>query len=214
MSGNTVKETKKGNSQDFLRKLHQIVSALGAFKNHYHKKLNFNKLVKFLKLEGVDKDELLYLILKFQEQFNEVFKDHILERKIINGQTYIVSEKKLHTYKEKILLIPDTVRLCERESNILSDVTYLFQYVRRGKGFDLEKDTTTLEEKSTELLKSVRLLRQEHPYFFVKNGSSLIYPSQIALELGNMIQAYNKSNKRLNTITLHKCTFLFGKNVG
>ncbi len=205
MSGNTSKEPKNGSSQDFLRKLHQIVGALGEFKNYYHKKLNFSKLVTFLKLEDVDKDELIYLILRFQEQFNEVFKDHTLTRKIKSGQTYLVPEKKLHNYQEKILMIPETVRVCKKNSKILSDVTYLFKYVERGKGFDL--DTTT------NLIENIKLLRQEHPYFFVKNGNNLVYPSQIALELGNMIQAYNKSNKVLKTIKLHKCNFLFENNV-
>lgn len=200
------KESKNCSNQDFLTKLHQVVNAIGGLKNCYDKKLNFSKLIKFLKLEDVDKDELIYLILRFQEQFTQIFKDHTLSRKIISGQTYLVPEKKLHDYKEKILLIPDTVRVCNKDSRTLSDVIYYFKYVHRGKGFDLE-------ESSTDLIKNIKLLRHEHPYFFVKNGNTLIYPSQIALELGSMIQAYNKSNKLLKTIKLHKCNFLFEKNV-
>jgi len=206
MSVDATKESKNYDTPAFLRKLHQILSALGEFKNRYHKKLNFSKLVDFLKLDDADKDELIYLILRFQKQFDEVFKDHILEKKIIGGHTYLVSEKKPHTYKEKILLIPNTVRLDNKDSKILSDVIYLFKFVRRGKGFDLEESTT-------DLVKNVKLLKQEHPYFFIKNGNNLVYPSQIAVELGNMIQAYNKSNKLLKTITLHKCNFLFENNV-
>lgn len=213
MSVGTGKESKNCSNQAFLRKLHQVVSAIGEFKNRYDKKLNFSKLIKFLKLNDADTEEIVYLILRFQEQFSEIFKAHMLNRKIINGQTYLVPEKKLHDYKEKILLIPDTVRVCEKDSKILSDVTYFFKYVHRGKGFDLEENTTDLEENTTDLIKNVICLRQEHPYFFVKNGNSLIYPSQIALELGNIIQTYNKSNKLLKTITLHKCNFMFEDNV-
>ncbi len=206
MSVDTGNKSKNNTNGDILRKLHQIIKALGEFKDRYDKKLNFSKLIKFLKLNDCDTDEIIYLILSFQEQFTEIFKGHILSRKIINGQTYLVSEKKLHDYKEKILLIPDTVKLCKNESKTLSDVTYLFKYVRRGKGFNLD-------ENSTDFIENIKLLRQEHPYFFVKNGNTLIYPSQIALELGNMIQAYNKGNKLLKTITLHKCNFMFENNV-
>ena len=206
MSVGIGKESKNCDNQELLKKLHQVVSAIGEFKNRYDKKLNFSKLIKFLKLNDADTEEIVYLILRFQEQFTEIFKAHTLARKIIDGQTYLVPEKKLHDYKEKILLIPETVRVCKKNSKILSDVTYFFKYVHRGKGFDLEENTTNL-------IKNVICLRQEHPYFFVKNGNSLIYPSQIALELGNMIQTYNKSNKLLKTITIHKCDFMFEDNV-
>jgi hypothetical protein len=206
MSVDTGKESENCDNQELLKKLHQVVSAIGEFKNRYDKKLNFSKLIKFLKLNDADTEEIVYLILRFQEQFTEIFKDHTLSRKIISGQTYLVPEKKLHNYIEKILLIPDTVRVCEKDSKTLSDVTYFFKYVHRGNGFDLEVNTT-------DLIKNVICLRQEHPYFFVKNGSNLVYPSQIALELGNMIQTYNKSNKLLKTITLHKCNFIFENNV-
>lgn len=206
MSVDIGKKSENSDNQQLLKKLHQMVNALGEFKNRYDKKLNFSKLIKFLKLNDGNTEEIVYLILRFQEQFTEIFKDHTLRRKIISGQTYLVPEKKLHNYKEKILLIPETVRVCKKDSKTLSDVTYLFMYVRRGKGFDLDENTT-------DLIKNIKLLRQKHPYFFIKNGNNLIYPSQVALELGNRIQTYHKGNKLLKTITLHKCNFLFENNV-
>jgi hypothetical protein len=206
MSIGTSNEVEQEINHELLRKLHQVVLAIEEFKNHYDKKLNVSKLVKFLKLDGINIDELIHLILTFQRQFNEVFKDHILCKKILNGQIYLVPQKKLHNYKEKILVVPETVILEHSESKVLSDVIYLFKHVRRGKGFDLKAH-------ASELVNNIILLKQNHPYFFIKNGNDLVYPSQIALELGTKIHTYHKSNKQVKTLTLHNCNFIFGKNV-
>lgn len=184
-----------------LKKLHQIIIALGEFKNQYKKKLNFNKLIKYLKIPNSEIEDLIYLILTFQSEFDSVFREHKLKKTILNGQIYLMTEKKPPVHKEKILIIPETVRIPKDYSKIWSDIIYLFKFVQKGKGFDLEQDS--------QVTKHLKKIQNEYPYLVLKNGNNLTYPTEIGLELGKIIHTYNKNNKPLKKIELRSCTFIF-----
>ena len=85
MSISSSDSNKNLHSFEFvLKKLHQIINALGEFKNHYDKKLNFGKLIKYLKIPNTEVDNLIYLILSFQERFDGVFGECGLKKKVMN----------------------------------------------------------------------------------------------------------------------------------
>ena len=184
-----------------LKKLHQILIALREFKNQYDKKLNFSKLIKWLKIPNSEIEDLVYLILTFQSEFDSVFREYKLKKTILNGQIYLMTEKKPSVHKEKTIIIPETVRMPKKDSKIWSDIIYLFKFVQKGKGFDLEKDS--------QVIKHLKAIRDEYPYLVLKNGNNLTYPTEIGLELGNIIHTYNKNNKPLKKIKLRSCTFTF-----
>ena len=183
------------------KKLHQILRALREFKNQYDKKLNFSKLVKYLEIPNSEIEDLIYLILAFQSEFDSVFREYKLKKKILNGQIYLMTEKKPPVHKEKIIIIPETVRIHKRYSKIWSDIIYLFKFVQKGKGFDLEQDS--------QVIKHLKEIQNEYPYLVLKNGNNLTYPTEIGLELGSKIHIYNKNNKPLKKIKLRSCTFIF-----
>lgn len=189
------------NFEMLLKKLHQILIALREFKNQYKKKLNFSKLMKFLKIPNSEIDDLIYLILSFQSEFDSVFKEYTLKKTILNGQIYLMAEKKPPVHKEKIILIPETVRMPKIHSKIWSDIIYLFKFVQKGRGFDLEQDS--------QVIKNLKTIGEEYPYLVLKNGNNLTYPTEIGLELGNLIHTYNKNNKPLKKIKLRSSTFIF-----
>ncbi|MHA1526908.1 MAG: hypothetical protein ACTSQD_07745 [Promethearchaeota archaeon] len=184
-----------------LKKLHQILIALGEFKNQYKKKLNFNKLIKYLKIPNSEIEDIIHLILTFQSEFDRVFREHKLKKTILNGQIYLMTEKKPPVHKENIIIIPETVRIPKKYSKIWSDIIYLFKNIQKGKGFDLEQDS--------QVIKNLKNIRLEYPYLLLKNGNNLTYPTEIGLELGNLIHTYNKNNKPLKKIKLRNCTFIF-----
>jgi len=195
-------KNKSSTFNSFITKMNKVLKALKEFKNHYDKKLNISRLAKYLKLPDLEAENLLWLILDFQEQFEVVFKEHRLKKKIIDGQVYLVTEKKRAMCRERQIFIPKSVLLSEKHISSLSDMIYLFKYVQKGKGFNLKA-------QDTQLIKDFAKLRMDHPYFFIKNGNNLTYPTEIALELGGIIHSYNKSNKVLKNISLGKCNFMF-----
>lgn len=184
-----------------LKKMHQILIALGEFKNQYKKKLNFNKLLKYLKISNSEIEDIIHFILTFQSEFNSIFKEYKLKRTILNGQIYLMTEKKPPVHKEKIIIIPETVRIPKKYSKIWSDIIYLFKFIQKGKGFDLGQDS--------QVIKHLKEIRDEYPYLVFKNGNNLTYPTEIGLELGKIIHTYNKNNKPLKKIKLRSCTFIF-----
>ena len=184
-----------------LKKIHQILMALGEFKNQYDKKLNFSKLMSHLKIPNSEIEDIIYIILTFQSEFDKVFKEYTLKKTILNGQIYLLAEKKPPVHREKIIIIPKTVRMPKNYSKIWNDIIYLFKFVQKGKGFDLKQDS--------QVIKHLKAIQCEYPYLVLKNGNNLTYPTEIGLELGNKIHMYNKNNKPLKKIKLRSSTFIF-----
>ncbi|MFW9879117.1 MAG: hypothetical protein ACFFG0_39060 [Candidatus Thorarchaeota archaeon] len=175
-----------------LRVLNQIVDYIEKFEDHYDKKFNFSKLVKLLNIPKAETDDIVGLILNFQDIFENVFRKHRLQKYRAANQIYLITEEKCLQNQIKAF---ENLMFTSSQINILNDIIYVFKHVKRGKGFDIVKN-------GSELLTKVKQLRNAHPYLFELKGNGLIYPSQLGLKLGELIISYNKSNKTLDRITL------------
>jgi hypothetical protein len=177
-------------SKGYTKILLQIIEVLNEFSKNINKRLNFEYLVKFFKLSPQEADEHLSIILRFQELFGSIFKDFSLKKKIIHNKIYLVAEKNQTTR-----IIPKKVRMFESHLNLFNDIIYVFKFVKRGKGFDTNTN-------GTDLLKNVRELFDYYPYFF-QEENGLVYPSELGLNLGDLILSYKKSNKLIDILYLN-----------
>ena len=188
-------KSKRLTSNELFTKLSEVLKALEAFKNNYHKRLNVSLLARYLKLSNEDVDKIIVLILEFQRIFKSTLKDYHLKKKIIDSQIYFITEKE---YEE----IPKEVHMNQSHAKLLSDVIYTFKHVNRGKGFNLKF-------ANTELLRNIKMLKNMYPYFFRVNGNNLTYPSEAGLRLGDIIISYTKTHKKLNDIKVENSHIIF-----
>ncbi|MHA2280728.1 MAG: hypothetical protein ACXAC5_07740 [Promethearchaeota archaeon] len=184
-------------SQDSLkfhnRKNHvitQVVKILEKFSLNYQKRLNISKLAGYLNLKPLEVDEIIGVILHFQELFTTTFARYSIRKQILNNQIFLLAEPKI-----LINNIPKKIKLPLSEINLLNDIVYMFKFVKRGNGFDVEAN-------GSELLNDIKELWEYHPYFFEEHEKGLIYPSEFGLKLGELILSYKKSGKKLDLITL------------
>jgi hypothetical protein len=196
---------QKKNFDEVIRLLNQILNALGEFKNNYNKKFNFSKLVRYLNIPESHIDNLVSLILNFQEKFNNTFNQYYLKKKIIDKQLYFITEQNIENSSKNENLInqkTQEIHIQRAQSKLFSDFIYTFKHVKRGKGFDLECN-------GNELLKNLRILSKVHPYLFRQNGEDLTYPSEIGLKLGEKILSFDKCKKKITNIELEHYNFIF-----
>ena len=184
----------KRDFKDFVEKLGIIIESLGAFKGREGKKLNLSRLADHLNLSKQELENLIDLVLQFQDMFEGVFIDYRIIKKNERGSIYF-------TLKKRIVVIPEIIKLNVTQVNQLSDITYVFQHIRKGKGFNID-------EKPSELVENVKNLMDSYPFLFDKNGGDLIYPSVICLEFGNQVRSYNKSNKQLSELKVNNHKFV------
>ncbi|MFW9866135.1 MAG: hypothetical protein ACFFEN_08570 [Candidatus Thorarchaeota archaeon] len=177
-------------SKGYTKILFQIIDVLNEFSKNIKKRLNFEYLAMFFKLSPQEADELLLIIFRFQELFGSIFKDFSLKKKIVHNKIYLVAEKNQTTR-----VIPKKVRMLESHLNLFNDIIYVFKFVKRGKGFDANTN-------GTDLLKNVRELFDYYPYFF-QEENGLVYPSELGLNLGDLILSYKKSNKLIDILYLN-----------
>ncbi|MFX0021519.1 MAG: hypothetical protein ACFE9S_04285 [Candidatus Hermodarchaeota archaeon] len=188
--------------QRILMVINQIVDYLGKFENHYDRKFNFSKLVKLLKIPQSQTDDIIYLLLNFQEKFEKVFIKYRLRKYLANNQVYLVTERK---YEHEKIEAPAMIQISSSHIELLNDIIYVFKHVKRGNGFDILKN-------GSELLTKVRELRETHPYLFETKSNGVVYPSELGLKLGEIIIAYNKSNKKIQSINIGNHKFMVNKD--
>jgi hypothetical protein len=188
--------------QKVLKVINQIVDYLAGFENHYDRKFNFSKLVKLLKIPHSQTDDIIYLLLNFQEKFENVFKKYKIRKFPANNQVYLITERK-DEYKE--IEAPPTIEISSSHIELLNDIIYIFKHVKRGNGFDIVKN-------GSELLTKVKELRDTHPYLFETKGNGVVYPSELGLKLGELIISYNKSNQKIQTISIGNHKFVVSKD--
>ncbi|GAH72248.1 unnamed protein product [marine sediment metagenome] len=176
----------------FLQVLHQILDVLSKFAKNYDKKLNFSKFASYLKLNPSEVEEIISLLLNFQELYENTFKQYSLRKKIENSHVYLTTEKI-----QKLINIPIKIRMSQSHINQFNDIIYYFKYVKRGKGFDVQTN-------GTDLLKNVKELCDYYPYFFQEQKNGLIYPSEFGLKLGELLLSYRKSNKKIEKIKVEE----------
>ncbi len=184
------------NDKTIINTLNQLLDALEGFKDNYTKRFNFGRLMEHLKVPKAEIDDLIYLLLTFQETFNDVFKDYLLKKKIENGNLYLIAKKKKNT----VMHIPAIITIRRSILPVFSDLINLFKYVKRGKGFDLEAN-------GTNLLRKIKAIQKEYPYLLKVRENGLIYPSELGLKLGEVILSYNKSNKEFVDLLIDNHTF-------
>jgi len=178
--------------------LNYVIDALEGFREDYTKKFNFTKLMEYLKVPKSEIESIIYLILNFQEKFNDVFKNHVLKKKINNGNLYLRAEPKKPD--QRPIFIPEVIEIKHSVLPIVSDLIYLFKYVKRGKGFDIKKN-------GTDLLKNIKNLQEEHPYLFEVKENGLIYPSELGLKFGQLLLSFNKNNREFTDLTVDNYSF-------
>ncbi len=184
----------------FVRNITQVAKILEKFKDNFEKRLNFTKLAGFLKLTPSEVDKIIGILLNFQELFNTTFDNYSMTKKIIDNQLFLLVEPKLlNNY------IPTKIKLSLSECNLLSDVTYMFKFVKRGKGFDIKKN-------GTELISNIQELWKYHPYFFEHNENGLMYPSEFGLKLGELILSYKKNGKYFESIFIDDHEIMVNNN--
>ena len=188
------------NHNKFLSVINRVVKILEKFTNNYEKRLNFTKLARYLNLSSSEVDEIIALILIFQELFINTFEKYSMKKQIKDNQIFLISELKTANH-----FIPMKIKLSSSEFNLLSDIIYMFKFVKRGKGFNTAAN-------GTELLSKIKELWNFHPYFFEENKNGLIYPSEFGLKLGEFILSYNKSGKVIDSIHLDNHIILVDKN--
>jgi len=189
--------------QRTLQIINQTIESLGKFEGNYDKKFNFSELSRRLNIPNTEIDEFIYLLLNFQEKFENVFLTYRLKKKIENGTIYLTVEKR---EIDSIPIRPqDIIKFSPSQVQLLNDIIYTFKYVKRGKGFDVV-------ENGTELSSNLKKLRSGHPYLFDKKSNGLIYPSPFGLKLGDLIISYNKGNRELTEITIDNTKVLVVDN--
>jgi len=188
-------------SKKFVSVINRVVTILEKFTNNYEKRLNFTKLARLLNLNPSEVDEIITLILTFQEIFTSTFTTYIVKKKIVDNQIFLITEPK----KSSQYIIPKKIKLSSDNFNLLSDIIYMFKFVKRGKGFDVKVN-------GNELLSNIKELWNYYPYFFEVNENGLMYPSEFGLKLGELILSYNKSGKAIESIPLDNHIIMVAKN--
>ncbi len=100
------------------------------------------------------------------------------------GVVKIVQQNYHQTVEREI---PEEMKLSGTDLKFLSDSTYAFLKVRRGRGFDLARETTKLAT-------ALRDLNLKYAFLFFQGENGLWYYSRFALQLGEIVRAYSNSN--------------------
>ena len=192
------------NVKNFNTAFYKIFDALAEFRGHYDKKFNVSKLFEYLELSKADSNQVIDLIFKIQDVFKTVLYEYDLERKTINNVNYLIAKKTTNNLANwikkdvEVQKIPKEIEINKIDVDIINDMVYMFKFVKRGKGFNLDSGNTKLLEK-------LKKLYLEYPYFFQKNGNDSYYPSQLSQKLGDLIFTYKKNNKKMEEFQVEDC---------
>lgn len=179
-------------NRNLLQVLHQILDVLSKFEKNYNKRLNFSKFASYLKLSPAEVEEIILLLLNFQELYETTLNKYSLRKRINNNQVYLITEKT-----QMLNSIPLKIRMLQSHINQFNDIIYFFKHIKRGKGFDVQTN-------GTDLLKNVKELCDYYPYCFQEQQNGLVYPSEFGLKLGELLLSYKKSNKNIKKIDVEE----------
>jgi hypothetical protein len=167
----------------------QFIEVLEKFADNFDKRLNFDKLVQHLNLSSSEAENLLSTLFSFQSLFTHSLNGYTIQKRIIDNHCYLIPEKN-----PDINHIPKKIVIREEQLNILSDIIYIFKFVKKGKGFDVDTN-------GTDLLSRMKQLCDYHPFLFQRHNG-LLYPSEFGLKLGELILSYKKSNRPIELFIL------------
>ncbi|MFX1572793.1 MAG: hypothetical protein ACFFB0_08590 [Promethearchaeota archaeon] len=162
--------------------LRNMLDILSRFKNNYNKKFNITKFAQYLQVSSTDINELISLIVEYQNMFHTIFKDYKLLRKREGNQLYMIVQKQI---KEPII-----IKFTSTQIKVLNDIYYWFKVVHKGKGFNILQ--------SSPLTQKLNILLETHPLLFIIAQNNLVYLSDIGQKIGDMLISYNKSNKAIS----------------
>jgi len=194
-SGSIINSNKSSCFKKVLFILSRFVEVLNAFNKNAEKRLNCERLMNYLKLTRSEMDDIITFILNFQDQCGSIFSSLKLKKKIEDRKIYLVAERIYGAIQ-----CPQTIHLSESQCKVLNDATYLFKFVKRGKGFPIDSDNGII-------IKILRL-REHHPYLFELKEGDLLYPSPFGLKLGESILSYNKSGRSMTEFTIDNHTII------
>ena len=177
-----------------IKRLNQVLLALEKFQARKNSLFSLDKLAEYLDLSASELEEVLKLIFRFQRLFSSAFEGYVLCKKWKNDKTYLVLKPRSEVKDGSVLELKE-IEIARDQAKLLSDIVYFFQRVKIGKGFDLKRNGTELSRKVKELKKS-------HPYFFESKGNGLVYPSELAVEAGNLILSYDRSNRSFSRLKI------------
>jgi hypothetical protein len=183
----------ESNSSDLVYRVHDLISALKLLKNKPNCQLNVANFGACYKLSNEQITALVDLVLQFQSLFQDDFKGYQLWSEWRNGTNYlnlVPSTKKGEKYPELRHLY-----LSSKEARTLSDLTYVYQHVKIGKGFDPKL-------VQSELCQNAKKLYKTHPFLIEKNGNDLLYPTSMAIKIGAELRIYTKLNRTINTLII------------
>ena len=181
-----------------IKWLNQVLLALEKFPVRKNSLLSLDKLTDYLNLSASELEEVLKLIFRFQKLFNSAFEGFVLCKKWRNDKKFLILKQKSEVKDDNILELKE-IKIAREQIKLLSDITYYFQRVKIGKGFNLKRN-------GTELSRKVKQLKKSHPYFFESKGNGLVYPSKLAVEAGNLILSYDRSKKSFSRLKIDDYT--------
>ena len=179
---------------DKIKQLLQFILALEQFETRKKSLFSLEKLTNYLNLSERELEEILELVFRFQNLFNQTLKDYMFVKKWKNAKIYLKLKGKSEVKSDDGKELKE-IDIDKEQAILLNDVAYCFQHVKIGKGFNVERN-------GTELSRKIKLLNRSHPYFFERRGNGLIYPSKLAVEAGNLIQSYKKIKKNVSKLKI------------
>lgn len=186
---------------DKFTQIHKIISALEQFQSRKDNLFSLDKLATHLNLSERGLEEALELVFRFQVLFSSMLKGFILVKKWKNEKAYLVLKSKREVTNAGLMELKE-IEINKDQAKLLNDLSYYFQHIKIGKGFNVKSSGTELSQK-------IKRFNRSHPYFFEHRGNGLIYPSKIAVEAGNLIRSYNKSKKTVSKLEVENYLILF-----
>ncbi len=197
-----------------LAVLKKLADVIDGFESKITKKLNVSKFAKMVKVSEEQIGEILDVLVKCQAVFEKSVKNFKIKKSKANGSLYLNFEIPPQSKKvDQAQIYEGTVsHVVKNDSNSdkraqeieislsqarqINDIVYMFKKINRGKGFDLNVN-------GNELLKNISALKSSYPFLFRVNGGNLVYPTDICLELGELILSYTKASKPLSQFELN-----------
>jgi hypothetical protein len=187
------------NSSDLVYRVHDLISALKPLKQKPNCQLNMANFGTCYKLSNEQLTALVDLVLQVQTLFLDDFQGYRIQSEWRNGTTYL----NLAPLEKDHFFNPKHIKLSSIQAKNLLDLTYVYQHVKIGKGFDPKLVQSELCQKAKELHETL-------PYLMEKNGNSLLYPTQLAIKIGSELRIYAKLNRTMNTLTVDDYLIQFG----
>jgi len=172
--------------------VYDLLIALKPLKSRPNQQLNMTRFGACYNLSSEQTKTLIDLVLQFQSFFFDGSERFFIQSRWKNGALYLslVSEnefKKQSNDKE--------IYLSSRHANTLLDLTYVYQCVKIGKGFDSNLVKSDLCQKAKKLY-------AHHPYLITQKGNGILYPTSLGIQLGEQLRIYSKLNRKVTIIDI------------